>query len=252
MSDVGCTNPNLSRVTGLYFAGVLVLILTAGEAAFLAFGWPEFLRGSPAEILATLHPRVGLVFVSYYLFVISWLAFIAVPILTWRAASHPASIIGMVAVPFGCLAGLCHAIGPARWIFVVPTLAADFHAEGISQAARDAILVAFGSINQFGGEMIGEHIANLLRGVWTCLLSLSLVETLPSYLRPIGLLAAFGAIIASLEQLGGPFAGLLSSLAAIQFAWFAWGIVLSIALVRSTRAVKHLSGPQLSIDTDAP
>ncbi len=237
MSDVSHTNPNIGRVAGLYFAGVLVLILIAGQAAFLVFDWPHFLRGSPTEILTTLHPRVGLVFISYYLWMIAFLAFIAVPVLTWRAASHPASVIGMVAVPFGCLAGLCHAIGPARWVFVVPTLAADFHAEGISQEARDAILIAFGSINQFGGEMIGEHIANLLRGVWTCLLSLSLVETLPSYLRPIGLLAALCVIIASLEQLGGPFAGLLSSLSAIQFVWVVWGGVLSIVLVRSKHTV---------------
>lgn len=42
--------------------------------------------------------------------------------------------------------------------------------------------------------------------------------------------------LASLKQLGGLFAGLLSSVAAIQFVWFAWGMVLSIALVRSARA----------------
>ena len=90
MSDVSHTNPNIGRVAGLYFAGVLVLIMIAGEAAFIAFDWPDFLRGSPTEILTTLHPRVGLVYISYYLWVIAFLAFIAVPVLTWRAASHPA------------------------------------------------------------------------------------------------------------------------------------------------------------------
>ena len=221
---------------GWYLLGVLVLVVIAGEAAYLAFGWPDFLRRPPEEVLAILHERVEWVFVSYYLWVIAWLAFVAVPVLVFRVASRQASLLALVAIPFGCLAGLCHALGPARWVFVVPDLAADFHSEEASQATRDAILVVFHAIHQFGGVAIGEHVGNLLRGAWTALVSLSLVESLPRSLRVVGMVAAAGAVVVSLEQLGGPFAGLLSLLAGLQFVWFLWGVMLAIALLRSPRA----------------
>lgn len=226
------SRPDLSRNVGLYFGVVIFANLFASEAAFLSFGWPEFLRSPPAQILESINQGSDHVYLSYYLWVLAWIAFVAVPVLTWSTACRSASVIALVAIPFGCLAGLCHAIGPGRWVFVVPALAADFARAGEDPVGQQAILTVFDALHRFAGIMIGEHFGNILKGIWTLLVSLSLVQSLPSYLRVGGFVAAAGSIAASLEQFGGPFSGLMPFLLVFQLVWIIWCAALAFELFR--------------------
>ena len=111
---------DLYRQVGIYVWVVLAAIIVAGEAAFLIFDWPGFLRFEPEEVLGIINQHPNGVYPSYYLWVLAWIAFVAVPPLAWSAACRSGSMLAMIAIPFGCLAGLCHAIGPGRWVFLVP------------------------------------------------------------------------------------------------------------------------------------
>ncbi len=226
---------DLSRQVGIYFAVVIAAIIIASEAAYFAFDWPDFLRFESGRVLEIINDNPIGIYPSYYLWVLAWIAFVAVPPLAWSAACRSGSMLAMIAIPFGCFAGLCHAIGPGRWVFVVPALAAEFAEASQDPVARQALLISFETIHRFAGIMIGEHFPNILKGIWTLLVSFSLVQILPSYLRTVGIVAGISAIIASLEQLGGPFAGLMPFVGVFQLVWISWVGLLAFELVRWDR-----------------
>lgn len=228
------------RYVGYFFLLLLVLILTAGQVAYLSFDWPDFLRTTPAEILETFHAASPLsLYGSYYLWVLTWLAFCTIPVLLVVCAARTNSLMAIAAVPLGCLAGLCHAIGPARWVFVVPVLAAEYSAIDTAPATQAAVLASFQAVHQFGGVMIGEHLGNLLKGAWTILFCLSLADGIPKWLQRFGLFAGLCSILASFEQLGGLFAELIEAMSVLQFVWFLWGAVFAVMLIRRPVASTH-------------
>ncbi len=132
------------------------------------YNYPDVLRGSASDAL-NLFAQAGPVLIwTWYAFAICALALIplsiALSITPDRLKLSPALAAG--AAITGSLSGLTQAIGLMRWVFVVPHLSA-VHADAASgEAARVAAESAFDLLNNYGGVAIGEHLGQLLLGLF--------------------------------------------------------------------------------------
>jgi len=130
--------------------------------AFLAslYDYPQILRRPASDALQRFAEGGMPLILAWYGFMIAALALVpvavALSITPVRLARTPALAVG--AALAGTLAGLAQAIGLARWVFVVPTLARDAEARA-SQSAFDVL-------NAYGGVAIGENLGQLLTALF--------------------------------------------------------------------------------------
>lgn len=145
--------------------GLAVIALGIGfniPYAILAstYDYPQILR-QPAEIALEKFAEGGPVLIlTWYAFMLSALALIPVAaglaFANQRLARQPA--LAVSAAVMGALAGLLQAIGLARWVFVIPSIAA-------APADPDGIR-AFELLNAYGGVAIGEHLGQFLTALF--------------------------------------------------------------------------------------
>src|SRR6266511_3685687 len=95
-------------------------------------------------------------------------------------------------------------------------------------ATRDAIEVAFQTLNRYLGVAVGEHLSYLLTSVWTALAGIALIQS--DLLHPlfgvVGLLLAPLFVLGSLEFVG-PFE---------PHGWRLAGTLVPLAYIRGSAA----------------
>jgi hypothetical protein len=74
------------------------------------------------------------------------------------------------ATTLGVISGIVQIIGLLRWTFVVPVLANNF-VLAVSEATKESNKVAFQTIHQFGGVLLGEHLGQLFTVIWTIMIT---------------------------------------------------------------------------------
>lgn len=166
-------------MTSARFIGLSAIALAIGfnlPYAVLAvtFDYPDVLRQPAGTVLARFAAGGPALVLTWYGFMLSALALVpmsvALTVSPLRIRQTPALAIG--AALAGSLAGLAQAIGLARWVFVVPGLAA-VHADPSSDAAtRAGAEQAFAVLNLYGGVAIGEHLGQLLTALFVLCLAL--------------------------------------------------------------------------------
>jgi hypothetical protein len=144
-----------------------------------------------------------------------------------------------LSIVVGAAAALVQALGLVRWPFAVPEPARRYiGAEGPdAEATRRTIEVVFATLHRLLGVGIGEHLGYLLTGLWTLLVSASILATavLPGWLGVVGLPIGVALLIGTLEfvgpneQDGWPLAGTIVPIAYI--TWSVWLIALGVFLL---------------------
>lgn len=167
-------NPNLSRPMVGAAAMTLAVAFNLPYAVLAAtFDYPAILRRPAAEVLAAFAGGGDALVLTWYAFMLSALALVPVALslalTSRRVASAPALAVG--AALCGALAGVLQAVGLARWVFAVPSLARAHADPSTTIAARDAIEQSFMSLNQYGGVAIGEHLGQWLTALFVLLLA---------------------------------------------------------------------------------
>lgn len=154
-------------MTNAKLAGLSLIVLAiAFNAVFtwlgMIFDYPDILRRAPSEILT----RFGaggptLIFAwAAFMFAAAWL----VPTAGWLSAvTAQRGVITTMALACGVAAGLAQAIGLARWVFVVPGLAAA--------PPSETVTLLFQAIHQYGGVAIGEQLGQFFTVLWVLQLS---------------------------------------------------------------------------------
>lgn len=203
-----------------------------------AFDYPNILRREPDEILRRFAAGgAGLI--------LRWEALLLCAVAMLPLAVLLAVILGasteltVGSVVIGAAAALVQALGLVRWPFAVPELARrHVDADGPeAEATRRSIEVTFATLHRLLGVGIGEHLGYLFTGVWTLLVSLSILSTLvlPSWLGLAGLAIAVALLIGTLEFVGKhekdgwPLAGTIVPIAYI--AWSVWLVALGVFLL---------------------
>lgn len=169
------------------------------------FEYPAILRRPAADVLQRFADGGPTLVLARWSFMLSALLLaplaVALAVTPERARSAPALAIG--AAVSGALAGVVQAIGLARWVFAVPMLAQD-----PAGGAR-----GFELLNAYGGVAIGEHVGQLLTGLFVAQLAMLQARDGAGRMARIGFATAAAIVLGTGEGLaialgvdGGRFA----------------------------------------------
>jgi hypothetical protein len=203
-----------------------------------AFDYPDILRRDPDEILRRFAAGGSGLILRWQALLLSALAMLLVaPMLAVALAAPPA--LTAVSIVFGVGAALVQSLGLVRWPFAVPELARRYmEADGPDAAAtRATVVVVFATLHRLLGVGIGEHLGYLLTGLWSLLVSASILSgtVLPAWLGlagiPIGIALLVGTLefVGPNERDGWKLAGTIVPIAYI--AWSIWLIALGVFLL---------------------
>ena len=217
-----------ARAAALLLSGQFLCMWGAFFVLAPSIDWPASPDLPAAETLPLLLDQFAAVFTGYSLYLVH-----AILLIPAAVALHIAlglrGPMGGTATAFGALAGFAKMFGIVRWLFVMPALAAAWVAPDTSEGARAAISVTFDALNAYAGE-VGELIGvGLFAGIWTVLLSVSLLRRGWRATGLFGLAAAAGLFTTLLSIIGieNPILLTLSGI-----VWQIWTATLAVALWR--------------------
>lgn len=225
-------------VTALFLIGVPIAFNLAFVELGRTFDYPNILR-EPADVILRRFAAGGTpLLLRWQALLVS--ALMMLPLVALLGAILPAPPgLAISAVVIGSGAALVQALGLVRWPFAVPELARRYvDAEGANAAAtRETVEVIFATLHRLLGVGIGEHLGYLLTGLWTILVSASVLSSLAMWpwLGWIGLPIGAALVLGSLEfvgrneKSGWSIAGTIVPIAYI--AWSLWLIALGIGLI---------------------
>jgi uncharacterized protein DUF4386 len=229
--------------TELATAVLLIAVPIAFNLAFFelgrAFDYPDILRREPDEILRRFAAGGSGLILRWHALLVS--ALLMLPLAVLLAIVLGASpALTALSIVVGAVAALVQGLGLVRWPFAVPELARRYVGapdgpEG--DAARDAVEVVFATLHRLLGVGIGEHLGYLFTGLWTLLVTGSILSTavLPAWLGFVGLPIGVALLVGTLEFVGPnerdgwSLAGTIVPIAYI--AWSVWLIALGVFLL---------------------
>jgi hypothetical protein len=222
---------------------LLILVPVAFNLAFFelgrAFDYPNILRKEPDEILRRFAAGGSGLILRWEALLVS--ALLMLPLVALLAVVLDAApAISVLTVVVGATAAIVQGLGLVRWPFAVPELARRYVAapEGPDgDATRRTVEAVFATLHRLLGVGIGEHLGYLFTGLWTLLVSGSILSTsvLPGWLGAVGLLVGVALLIGTLEFVGPNerdgwhLAGVIVPVAYI--AWSVWLIALGAFLL---------------------
>ena len=224
-------------------AVLLIVVPIAFTVAFVelgrAFDYPNILRKEPDEILRRFAAGGAGLILRWEALLVSALLMLPLAALVAivLAAPPPLSVLSIVV---GATAAIVQGLGLVRWPFAVPELARRYLAapEGpAGDATRRTVEVVFATLHRLLGVGIGEHLGYLFTGLWTLLVSASILSTsiLPAWLGLVGIVIGLALLVGTLEfvgpseRAGWPLAGVIVPIAYL--AWSVWLIAMGIFLL---------------------
>jgi hypothetical protein len=236
------TSLNGSALTGSLLFIIPVIFTLVFVLLGTSFEYPDILRKPVTYVLERFAAGGAGLIALWYGMLASALAFTLIPLLTRRL--YPEASLSLdLGVIFGVLAGLVQALGFARWVFLVPALAASNADPSSSEATRAAIHVVFNAFNQYAGVAIGEHLGYLFTALWTLSVAIPLLAR-SRWLGGSGVIFALGILIGLLEPAGIAWAGPVNAIAYL--AWSLWMMAFGVMAWRAPRLAVPTSFSQLS------
>ncbi|MFT3680205.1 MAG: DUF4386 domain-containing protein [Ferruginibacter sp.] len=208
-------------------AGVLVpyTILT------VIFEYPVILRQDTGTILTKFYNGGGRLIATWFAFAATGAILIPAYIFIGQKLERNSSL-ARFATTIGVIGLLVQLIGLLRWVFVVPVLSNAYVHAG-DEATKAAAVIAFKTIHQFAGVLLGEHLGQLFTIVWTVIISIILfrIKFIPKWLSMFGIISSFIYLLAQAEL----FATVIPGFPAWDMAgfigstlWLVWLIILGI------------------------
>ena len=230
-------NQPLAPARSPYLPGTSLLLLLQFVAMWAAFfilapaiNWPASLDEPPSVIFPLILEQSSPVFFGYLSYLIHAIALIPLAILL-RDSLKQSGAMGSAIVTFGVLAGLAKALGITRWLFLMPGLATaytDPSATVVEQAAISAVYEAFNAYAGGVGELMG---VGLFAGIFTVLISTTLVRSGSIWLGYAGYGAA-ALLFSTLLSVIGIESPIMLTLSGI--LWQFWTLALAISIWRKT------------------
>lgn len=213
----------LQRTTGLAMIAVPVVFMAAFTGLQMSFNYPDILREPAADILAGFTAGGPALIATWYIFMLSALAFIPVGVLSGLWLWPRSQTAAAFAATFGILAGLVQGLGLLRWVVLVPSLASSSGDAATTQAVFDAF-------HLYAGQGIGEHFGYLFTALWTVSVAVALWGRY-RLIAAIGLVLAVGIAVGMAEPFGLPMAGAINAIS--YTLWALWLVVLGVVVIRA-------------------
>jgi Domain of unknown function (DUF4386) len=215
--------------TGALLIIVPVMFTVAFTLLGSSFEYPSILRKPVSYVLQEFQAGGSGLIAQWYVMLAASLAFTAIPLMVRRL--FPERSLGLdLSVLFGTMAGLVQALGFARWVFLVPALAAANADSSASDATRAAVSVIFDAFNRYAGAGLGEHLGYLFTGLWTLLVAVPLARR-SKVMGISGIVFATGILVGLLDPAGIAVAGAVNAISYL--AWSAWVIALGVTALRA-------------------
>jgi Domain of unknown function (DUF4386) len=222
--------PSSKLIGNLLILGVVFVVIPYALLTIL-FDYPDSLRQNPGDILARFHTGGSTLIFVWWLFALGGLPLLQAYVLIGQKLEHQNPSVRWVTT-LGIISAIAQIVGLLRWTFVVPAIATQY-VNTTDMATRQALVVVFGAIHQYGGVMLGEHLGQLLTIAYTVQISVvfARLQLFPPWVNYMGygasaiyLLAQgelFATVIPGFPNWG--LAGLLGST-----LWLAWLLVIGI------------------------
>ena len=207
----------------------------------ITFEYPDILREDAGTILTSFHDGGTSLILTWWAFALLGMPLLIAYILIGQKFENRLGFIKWVTT-FGVISGIVQIIGLLRWVFVVPVLANNYVRAG-DAATKEASKIAFQTIHQFGGVLLGEHIGQLFTIVWTIMMSSAFMKLkfFPSWTSWLGITASVIYLMAQAEL----FATVISGFPVWDMAgfigstlWLLWLIIIGILFLRKSDETK--------------
>lgn len=197
----------------------------------IVFEYPDILRQDTSIILTKFHAGGNRLIWTWFAFAITGIPLLPAYILIGQKLENKSPLI-RTATTIGVISLIVQMVGLLRWTFVVPVLANTF-VTATDEPTKVAAIVAFQTIHQFGGVMLGEHLGQLFTIAWTVMISIVFVKLslFPKWVNWLGFIGAFIYLLAQADLFaivmpGFPvwdMAGFIGST-----LWLVWLVVVGV------------------------
>jgi hypothetical protein len=186
------------KITGL-------LLIVSGIALFIpyilltfTFDYPGILRQETGLVLTQFYAGGNSLIWTWWAFAVVGLPLLKAYILIGQEMEKELYFV-RTATYLGITGLIVQFIGLLRWVFVVPMLAKTY-VQG-NEMAREASKIAFQTIHQYGGVVMGEHVGQLFTIAWTLMMAYAFgrLRLLPQWLVWWGYLASGVYLLAQAE-----------------------------------------------------
>ena len=231
-------------MTARILAGALLIALPVAYNVLYtllarSFDYPNILRRPTADILARFEAGGSRLILTWWGFAMSAVLLAPTAVLVSATLPDANTTVLALATSVGILAAVVQFLGLIRWPFAVPYLARTAVDPATGPATREAVDVAFQTLNRYLGVAVGEHLGYLFTGAWTGLVGLAAIQSdvLHSAFGFIGLVLAPLFVVCSFEFVGTfetrgwKLAGTLVPITYI--AWSVWLMAAGAALLLS-------------------
>jgi hypothetical protein len=201
----------------------------------ITFEYPDILRQETGVILKKFHQGGSKLILTWFAFALAGLPLFPAYILIGQKFESQSSWV-RTATKIGVIGLIVQMIGLLRWTFVVPVLSTTF-SNSQDEATRAAAVMAFKTIHQFAGVLLGEHLGQLFTIIWTIMISIIFMrlKVLSKWVGWLGITSAFIYLIAQAELLKTvilnfpvwDLAGFIGST-----LWLVWLIIIGVKLIR--------------------
>jgi Domain of unknown function (DUF4386) len=224
-----------NKTIGSLFIGGAIALLIPYTVLTIIFEYPDILRQDTTTILTKFHEGGSTLIWTWFAFALTGIPLLpAYILLGQKLENHYSSV--RVATNIGVIGLIVQMVGLMRWTFVVPVLADSF-VNSTDEATKATAVIAFKTIHQFGGVLLGEHLGQLFTIAWTVMMSLIFgkLKMLPTW---VNWFAYIGSLIYLLAQ-AELFATVIPDFPVWDMAgfigstlWLIWLIIIGITFLK--------------------
>ena len=226
---------NTHRTIGLLLIIAGVTLLIPYTMLTIIFEYPDILRQDTSVILHKFHDGGSELIWTWFAFAMTGIPLLPAFILLGQKLENKTAS-ARLATTLGVIGLIVQIVGLLRWTFVVPVLAETF-VNATDYSTKAATILAFKTIHQFAGVLLGEHLGQLFSIAWTVLISFTLLKQkmIPRWLGVFGFIASFIYLLAQAEL----FATVIPSFPVWDLAgfvgstlWLIWLIIVGVTFLR--------------------
>ena len=202
----------------------------------IIFEYPVILRQPTGVILTKFNEGGSRLIFTWFAFALMGLPLLPAYIRIGQQLENKSSVV-RTATTIGVIGLMVQMIGLLRWTFVVPVLA-NAYVHTTDEATKSAAIIAFKTIHQFAGVLLGEHAGQLFTITWTVVMSVvfTRVKLFPKWVNLLGFVSAAIYLLAQAELLstvipGFPvwdMAGFIGST-----LWLIWLLIIGIKFINT-------------------
>ena len=223
------------KVIGLLLIAGAIGVFIPYTILTIIFEYPDILRQEMGTILTKFHAGGSKLIGTWFAFAVTGLPLIPAYILIGQKLEKKSALV-RTATTIGVIGLIVQMIGLLRWTFVVPVLANNY-VQATDESTRAAAVMAFKTIHQFAGVLLGEHLGQLFTVIWAITISLVLgkLKLVPKWINWLGIISSSIYLMAQAELLatvmpGFPvwdMAGFIGST-----LWLIWLIIIGVRFLK--------------------